>query len=58
MPVTAISSLSTIAIITASTGLFLVIVVCRAELPWATITTSPTPAPTESTAISVESFGV
>ena len=48
---------SMILIITASTGLFCVDSVWRAELPEAYKTSSPTPAPTLSTATTCDPFG-
>ena len=55
-PTTSMSS--TMATMTASTGLFVVSSVWRALLPWVTRTVSPTPAPTASTATTKLSRGL
>src|SRR5690606_33431422 len=52
------SSRSTIAMMTASTGLLWVSSVCRPLQLCATSTISPTPAPTESTEMTKYAFGV
>src|SRR5204862_1862990 len=53
-----ISTWSTIAMMVASTGRSLVTLVCRADEPAAYSTTSPTPAPTASTATTVLPVGL